>query len=55
MRARDRIWNIGMNYETTLSSSLNGDLMVDNAERNRRRRNIALIVVAILAVAGAAY
>lgn len=44
-----------MNYETTLSSSLDGDLMVDNAERNRRRRNIALIVVAILAVAGGAY
>lgn len=44
-----------MNYETTLSSSLDSDVMVDNAERNRRRRNIALIVVAILAVAGAAY
>lgn len=44
-----------MNYETTLSSSLDGDLMVDNAERNRRRRNIALIVVAILVVAGGAY
>ncbi len=44
-----------MNYETTLSSSLDSDLMVDNAERNRRRRNIALIVAAILTVAGAAY
>ena len=44
-----------MNYETTLSSSLDSDLVVDNAERNRRRRNIALIVVAILAVAGGAY
>lgn len=44
-----------MNYETTLSGTLDGGLMEDNRERNRKRLNIALVVVAILVVVGAAY
>lgn len=44
-----------MNYETTLSGTLDGGLLEDNRDRNRKRINIALIVVAILVVIGAAY
>lgn len=44
-----------MNYETTLSGTLDGDLLEDNRDRNRKRINIALVVVAILVVIGAAY
>lgn len=44
-----------MNYETTLSGTLDGDLLEENRERNRKRINIALVVVAILVVVGAAY
>lgn len=44
-----------MNYETTLSGTLDGGLMEDNRERSRKRLNIALVVVAILVVVGAAY
>jgi HlyD family secretion protein len=44
-----------MNYETTLSGTLDGGLLEDNRERNRKRINIALVVVAILVVIGAAY
>nr|WP_315457170.1 efflux RND transporter periplasmic adaptor subunit [uncultured Sphingorhabdus sp.] len=44
-----------MNYETTLSGTLDGDLLEENRDRNRKRINIALVVVAILVVIGAAY
>jgi HlyD family secretion protein len=44
-----------MNYETTLSATLDGDLLEENRERNRKRINIALVVVAILVAVGAAY
>lgn len=44
-----------MNYETTLSATLDGDLLEENQERNRKRINIALVVVAILVAVGAAY
>ncbi len=44
-----------MNYETTLSGTLDGGLLEENRERNRRRINIALVVVAILVAIGAAY
>lgn len=44
-----------MNYETTLSGTLDGGLLEDNRDRNRKRINIALVVVAILVVIGAAY
>jgi len=44
-----------MNYETTLSGTLDGGLLEENRERNRKRINLALVVVAILVVVGAAY
>lgn len=44
-----------MNYETTLSGTLDGGLLEDNRDRNRKRITIALVVVAILVVIGAAY
>jgi RND family efflux transporter MFP subunit len=49
------IWNPGMNYETTMSATLNGEIMQDNRDRNQRRVRIAAIIVAILIIAGAAY
>ncbi|WP_397603533.1 efflux RND transporter periplasmic adaptor subunit [Sphingorhabdus sp.] len=43
-----------MNYETTMSATLNGEIMQDNRDRNQRRVRIAAIIVAILIIAGAA-
>ena len=44
-----------MNYETTMSGTLNGQAFEDVPDRNRRRLTIAAVIVAILVVAGAAY
>ena len=44
-----------MNYETTMGGTLNGEVMQDNRDRNRRRLTIAAIVVVILVVAAGAY
>ena len=44
-----------MNYETTMSGTLNGQALEDIPDRNRRRLTIAAVIVAILVVAGAAY
>jgi len=44
-----------MNYETTMSATLNGEILQDNRDRNQRRVRIAAIIVAILIIAGAAY
>ena len=44
-----------MNYETTMSATLNGEIMQDKRDRNQRRVRIAAIIVAILIIAGAAY
>lgn len=49
------IWNSGMNYETTMSATLNGEVLQDDSDRNRRRIRIAAIIVAILVIAGGAY
>lgn len=44
-----------MNYETRMSGTLNGEVIQDNRDRNRRRIAIASIIVAILVVAAGAY
>lgn len=44
-----------MNYETTMSATLNGEILQDNRDRNQRRVRIAAIIVAILIIAGGAY
>jgi RND family efflux transporter MFP subunit len=44
-----------MNYETTMSAELDGDILQDSHDRNQRRIRIAAIIVAILIIAGAAY
>jgi RND family efflux transporter MFP subunit len=44
-----------MNYKTTMSATLNGEIMQDSRDRNQRRIRIAAIIVAILIIAGAAY
>lgn len=44
-----------MNYETTMSDELDGDILQDSYDRNQRRIRIATIIVAILIIAGAAY
>jgi HlyD family secretion protein len=44
-----------MNYETTMSGTLDGGVLAERESTNRRRIIIALIVVAILVVIGAAY
>ena len=44
-----------MNYETTMSGTLNGEVIQDNRDRNRRRITVAAIIVAILVVAAGAY
>jgi HlyD family secretion protein len=44
-----------MNYETTMSGTLDGVVTDESPKRNRRRLIIVLVVVAILAVIGAAY
>jgi RND family efflux transporter MFP subunit len=49
------IWNSGMNYETTMSAELDGDILQDSHDRNQRRIRIATLIVAILIIAGAAY
>jgi RND family efflux transporter MFP subunit len=45
----------GMNYETTMSATINGEILQDNRDRNQRRIRIAGIILAILIIAGAAY
>jgi RND family efflux transporter MFP subunit len=49
------IWNSRMNYETTMSATLDDELFQDDRDRNQRRLRIAAIIVAILTIAGAAY
>jgi HlyD family secretion protein len=44
-----------MNYETTMSGTLDGGILDENRSRNRRRMTVALVVVAILVAIGAAY
>ncbi len=44
-----------MNYETTMSAGLDGEILQDDQDRNQRRIRIAAITVAILIIAGAAY
>ncbi len=44
-----------MNYETTMSGTLNGVVIDETPNRNRRRLTIALVIVAILVVVAAAY
>lgn len=44
-----------MNYETTMSGTLDGGVLAERESTSRRRITIALIVVAILVVIGAAY
>ncbi len=44
-----------MNYETTMSGTLNGQVLEDNRDRNRRRWTVAAVIVAILVVASGAY
>ena len=45
----------GMNYETTMSATINGEILQDNRDRNQRRIRIAGIILAILIIAGTAY
>lgn len=49
------IWKSGMNYETTISAAINGEILQDNRDRNQRRIRIAAIILAILIIAGTAY
>lgn len=44
-----------MNYETTMSGTLDGGVLDENRQRNRRRLIIAAVVVAIIAIGAAAY
>lgn len=44
-----------MNYETTMSGTLDGGVIEDNRQRNRRRLIIAAVVLAIVGVGAAAY
>lgn len=44
-----------MNYETTISAAINGEILQDNRDRNQRRIRIAAIILAILIIAGTAY
>jgi HlyD family secretion protein len=44
-----------MNYETTMSGTLDGGVIEDNRQRNRRRLIIAAVVLAIIGVGAAAY
>ncbi|OYY71433.1 MAG: efflux transporter periplasmic adaptor subunit [Sphingomonadales bacterium 17-56-6] len=44
-----------MNYETTMSGTLNDEILADTADRNRRRIAIAAMIAAILLIAGGAY
>jgi HlyD family secretion protein len=44
-----------MNYETTMSGTLDGVVIDENPSRNRRRLIIGFVVVAVLAAIGAAY
>ena len=45
----------GMNYETMMSATINGEILQDNRDRNQRRIRIAGIILAILIIVGAAY
>ncbi|MEY3635070.1 MAG: hypothetical protein RLZZ61_1480 [Pseudomonadota bacterium] len=49
------IWNSSMNYETTMSATLDGEILQDDHDRKQRRNRIAAIVGAILVTAGGAY
>jgi HlyD family secretion protein len=44
-----------MNYETTMSGTMNGIVINEDADRNSQRKIIALVVVAVLLAVGAAY
>ena len=44
-----------MNYETTMTGTLDGGVLAERENTSRRRVIIALIVVAILVAIGAAY
>ena len=44
-----------MNYETTMSGTLDGGVLGEDRSRNRRRLTIALVIVAILLAIGAAF
>jgi RND family efflux transporter MFP subunit len=44
-----------MNYETTMSATINGEMLQDDRDRNQRRIRIAAIIVAVLIIVGAAY
>lgn len=44
-----------MNYETTMSGTMDGGMLEEQQSTNRRRLMIALIIVAILAAIGAAF
>lgn len=44
-----------MNYETTMTGTLDGGVLAERENTSRRRITIALIIVAILVVIGAAY
>jgi HlyD family secretion protein len=49
------IWNSRMNYETTMSATLDGETLQYDQDRKQRRILIAAFIVAILILAGAAY
>ena len=44
-----------MNYETTMSATIYGEMLQDDRDRNQRRIRIAAIIVAVLIIVGAAY
>ena len=44
-----------MNYETTMSATLDGEILQDDQDRKQRRIRIAAIIAAILVIAGGAY
>jgi HlyD family secretion protein len=54
-RPEDIIWNSSMNYETTMSATLDGEILQDDQDRKQRRNRIAGIIAAILVVSGGAY
>lgn len=44
-----------MNYETTMSATLDGEILQDDQDRKQRRIRIAAIIAAILVIAGGAF
>jgi HlyD family secretion protein len=44
-----------MNYETTMSATLDGEILQDDQDRKQRRIRMAAIIAAILVIAGGAY